>query len=99
MLYVEIVKGRNVDSKNRFVNKNRLVTSSWSCQASAEQYQKNFSDWSKADREKLQRSDCASCKYLLPFNEDWGLCNNENSPIYLQTIFEHFKCLKYVSQI
>ncbi|WII72162.1 hypothetical protein QJS83_16995 [Bdellovibrio sp. 22V] len=84
-----------MSSKKRFENRNQVLTTEWSCQASKEQYAKGFSDWSKEEREKYADRDCVSCKYFLPFNTNWGLCNNPKSSIYLQTIFEHFKCVMF----
>lgn len=82
-------------ARNRMTNQNVIATTRFSSTESEEQYKRNFSDWSKEDRGRFSTSESSVCKYFMPFNVDWGLCNNEKGPKCLETLSEHFKCQKF----
>jgi hypothetical protein len=80
------------------MNKNSIITESWSNPKSEELYRGDFSDNPEAASLYHEGSQCGGCSFFAPFNADFGLCCNPTSPHNLETVFEHFTCTKYESE-
>lgn len=79
-------------------NENRIVTETWSNISSKIMFD---SRWREDERCRImceQGYQCGSCSFFAPFNADWGLCCNEESRHFLETIFEHFTCPSHVNE-
>lgn len=78
------------------MNKNQIVTDSWSNDRTAALYKEGWPDEPamrvQAREDCLQ---CGGCSFFAPFNADWGLCCHPSSRHHLETVFEHFTCPTY----
>lgn len=81
------------------MNKNQIITDTWSNAQSAEIYS---SGWSKEPHLKIQAIElgeqCGGCSFFAPLNRDWGICCNSASRHRLETILEHFTCDNFVNE-
>lgn len=79
-------------------NQNRVITDNWSNRASRDLYMAGWPD-APLYREKYESGQqCGGCSFYAKFNSDWGLCAYDQSPHYLETVFEHFTCPHIVNE-
>ena len=82
----------------KYCNANSIQTSGFSNKASASLYQSHWPADPEA-RELYKRGrQCGGCSSYAPFNEDWGLCCQQRSRHFLETIFEHFTCTDQIEE-
>jgi hypothetical protein len=80
------------------MNENRIVTGTWSNEASRALYEQGWPDHRELRTLYEEGSQCGGCSFFAPFNASWGLCANERSPCYLETVFEHYVCGEYAGE-
>jgi hypothetical protein len=81
------------------MNKNQIITNSWSNKESEVLMRNCWPD--EPELCKQQSKDClqcGGCSFFAPFNQDWGLCCHPKSRHHLETVSEHFTCGSYVSE-
>jgi hypothetical protein len=80
------------------MNKNLVRTGNFSNSASETLYKEQWQEERQCREQYLTGLQCGGCSFFAPFNADWGLCCNEKSRHYLETIFEHFTCPSFVNE-
>jgi hypothetical protein len=80
------------------MNGNRIVTDTWSNPESRRLYEERWPNDAVLDVANRDGSQCGGCAFFAPFNDDWGLCANQRSGHYLETVFEHFACTVHVDE-
>jgi hypothetical protein len=81
------------------MNENHITTSGFSNPKSQQAYQDAFKDDPSLFKRVVEDCEqCGGCAFFAPFNPDFGLCCNEESKHWLETVFEHFGCHQTVQQ-
>ncbi len=74
------------------MNQNLIITDEFSNPDSEMEYLSDYPLDAKARANAEQCWQCGGCSYFSPFTTSYGLCHNQNSRHYLETVFEHFTC-------
>ena len=86
------------DDFKEYRNKNVIFTEGWSNLSSKKLYEQMWKDHPKVYEQYSTGMQCLSCEAYADFNADWGLCKQKYSNHYLETIFEHFTCEKFIQK-
>lgn len=73
-------------------NRNEIVTDGFSNPISEAAY---FSDYRQEPRLRILPAQCFQCRFYVELNADYGLCGNKLSRHWLETMFEHAKCMSF----
>ncbi|MGA2080305.1 MAG: hypothetical protein ABSH53_06805 [Holophaga sp.] len=73
-------------------NRNIIFTSGWSNPDSEALYRHDWQGEPKTAAMHFSGRQCHLCRHYAVFNADWGLCCNQNSRHFTETVFEHFTC-------
>ncbi len=80
------------------MNENKLITDHFSNPDSQQLY---FEKWpAEPQCRNLYESgqQCGGCSFFAELNFDYGICCNQNSRHYTETVFEHFTCPAHVNE-
>ncbi len=80
------------------MNRNSIITDTWSNEASKLLFDSAWQEQSELKQQYEQGCQCGGCSFYAKFNEDFGLCCNRKSGHHLETVFEHFTCLRFVNE-
>ncbi|MBI5474817.1 MAG: hypothetical protein HY961_20950 [Ignavibacteriae bacterium] len=80
------------------MNKNSIITETWSNSDSEKMCLNGWPDDPGMKERYKEGEQCGGCSYFAPFNADYGLCCNQKSRHYLETVFEHFSCPTFVNE-
>jgi hypothetical protein len=80
------------------MNANKIVTANWSNEQSKRLYELKWPDNAALKKQYENGEQCGACSFFAALNFDYGLCCYGDSPHYLETVFEHFTCEKFVSE-
>lgn len=73
-------------------NQNHIVTEGWSNPDSQARYVHGWLGEPKSAEQYRTGHGCLGCSSFAAFNADWGLCCNQDSRHFTETVFEHFTC-------
>lgn len=73
-------------------NRNVIVTVGFSNSESEKRYRNQWPGEPELYAQYHGGDQCGGCTFFAPFNEDYGLCCNERSRHFTETVFEHFTC-------
>lgn len=76
-------------------NRNQIVTLGFSKKSSEQVYRLDWPDEPLTSALYHHGWQCESCNFYAEFNHDYGLCCQQGSRHYLETVFEHFTCPSY----
>jgi hypothetical protein len=80
------------------VNRNSIITDTWSDDASRHLYEAGWPDEPTLMRQYESGDQCGGCSFYAKFNSDYGLCCNPESHHGLETVFEHYTCPSFVRE-
>lgn len=96
------MRGENMTgTKNykSYKNKNIIITNEFSHPEAKKLYDTDYAQRPSFKAGKLMGKDCCTCRFFLPLNGDYGLCNNSHAEFYHCTLFEHFRCDKFIQKV
>jgi|JFJP01.1.fsa_nt_gi hypothetical protein len=73
-------------------NQNHILTEGWSNSDSEASYVHQWPGEPKTAEQYHTGRGCLSCSRFATLNADWGLCCNQESRHFTETVFEHFTC-------
>jgi hypothetical protein len=80
------------------MNKNTIITEAFSNPESEQRYRDQWPDDPALLAQHDDGQQCGGCTFYAPFNADYGLCCQQESPHYTETVFEHFTCSQFVNE-
>lgn len=84
---------RYVYPKN--ANTNQFVSDNWSNPAAEDLFKQQWGGKTKIKKLHKAGNTCQKCAHYKALNENWGLCFQQESNHYLETIFKDFTCLRF----
>jgi hypothetical protein len=80
------------------MNKNIIISDQWSNIEAKHLYESGWIDEPALNRQYENGEQCGGCSFYAPFNADYGLCCNNESRHWLETLFEHFTCPSFINE-
>jgi len=82
------------------MNTNKITTNNFSNPNTKQLYLKGYEKNNPKLFKKMTENcdQCGGCSCFAPLNADYGICCNSLSKCYLETVFEHFTCITFVSE-
>lgn len=77
---------------------NRISTNGFSNPSSKRLFDQEWPDEPAVRKQCLEGWQCGGCSFFAPLNHDWGICCYQKSRHYLETVFEHFTCPRFIGE-